>query len=157
MASPHPVARSRTYPVTLDDAFPVTLATPLPDLFNRRYGPIPPITAVDQEGPWATVGQKRTIHTADGGSVTEHLVTVDEPHAFTYELTDISGPLRPLVARVDGAWTFEPVGTGCRITWSWTIHPQSGAGALVLPVFGRLWQGYARRALDHLEEILLAA
>jgi hypothetical protein len=157
MASPHPVARSRTYPVTLDDAFPVTLATPLPDLFNRRYGPIPPITAVDQEGPWATVGQKRTIHTADGGSVTEHLVTVDEPHAFTYELTDIRGPLRPLVARVDGAWTFEPVGTGCRITWSWTIHPQSGAGALVLPVFGRLWQGYARRALDHLEEILLAA
>ena len=136
MASPHPVARSRTYPVTLDDAFPVTLATPLPDLFNRRYGPIPPITAVDQEGPWATVGQ---------------------PNAFTYELTDIRGPLRPLVARVDGAWTFEPVGTGCRITWSWTIHPQSGAGALVLPVFGRLWQGYARRALDHLEEILLAA
>lgn len=157
MARTRNVTRSRTYPVALADAFPVTLTTPLPELFNRRFGPIPPITATDQEGVWGTVGQVRKIHLADGGSVSERLTTVDEPDVFAYELTDLTGPLAVLVERVEGAWTFEAVGTGCRITWSWTIHPKSAAGALVLPVFARIWSGYARRTLDRLESILLAA
>lgn len=157
MARPLTVARSRTYPVALDRAFAVTLVTPLSELFNRRYGPIPPITSTDQDGEWGTVGQVRTIHMSDGGSVSERLVTVDEPNVFTYELTEIAGPLGPLVASVDGSWAFEAVGTGCQITWSWTIHATSKAASLALPVFGRIWQGYARRGLDHLEEILLAA
>ena len=157
MARPHTVTRSRTFPVALDQAFRITLVTPLAELFNRRFGPIPPITSTDQDGEWGTVGQVRTIHLSDGGSVSERLVTLDEPNVFTYELTEIAGPLGSLVDRVDGTWAFEAVGTGSRITWTWTIHPESGAAAFVLPVFGLVWQGYARQALDHLEEILLAA
>ena len=147
MASPLHVSRSRTYPVALDDAFARTLAWPLPELFDSRYGPIPPISAVDFDGDaWGTVGQARTIRTGDGGSMREELVAVDPPDRFAYEITRITGPMKPLVGRVEGEWAFEPVGTGCRITWSWTVHAASTASALGLPVFGRLWLGYARRA-----------
>lgn len=156
MPRSYPVARSRTYPVPLQEAFPRTLATPLPELFNRGFGPLRPVTGVDQEGLWTRVGQTRTVHTSDGGTATERLVTFNEPHSCTYELSNLTGTPRLLINRVEGAWRFESVGTGCRITWSWTIYPQSSASALVLPIFGRLWQGYARLTLDRLEQILLA-
>ena len=87
----------------------------------------------------------------------EELLSVDAPRSFSYELTEVEGPLKPLAVSVDGAWTFEPVGSGCRITWSWTIHPRSSAAGLVLPLLGRLWQGYPRQALDQLEALMLAA
>ena len=156
MSASHHVSRSRTFPVALQDAFPLTIAAPLPELFNRGFGPIPPVTGVDQEGPWTQVGQVRKVRTSDGATTTERLVTYDEPNSCTYELSDLTGPLRLLVSRVEGAWTFDSVGTGCRITWSWTLYPRSSATAPVLPIFGRIWQGYARLTLDRLEEILLA-
>ena len=158
MADPLHVSRSRTYPVALEEAYAKTLAWPLPELFDARYGPIPPITSVGFDGEaWGTVGQARTIHTADGGSMREQLVTVEPPDRFAYEITEVTGPMKALAARIEGEWAFEAVGTGCRITWSWVVHPANRAGAVGLPVFGRFWLGYARRTLDHLEELLLAA
>lgn len=63
--------------------------------------------------------------------------------------------MRPLAGTVDGQWSFEPVGTGTRITWSWTIHPASRAASYALPAFGRIWRGYARQALEEVERLLL--
>jgi len=41
---------------------------PLPTLFKRWYGPIPPIKEVrDQSGDWDTVGQSRRIFLTGGG------------------------------------------------------------------------------------------
>lgn len=157
MANPLHVSASRTFPVPADEAYAFTLPLPLEELFPMRYGPIPPITGTDQDGVWGTVGQARTIHTADGGSLRERLVDVQAPLRFAYEITDVTGPMKPLAGRIEGSWEFEAVGTGCRITWSWTIHAASSASALALPVFGAFWRPYARRALDHLEELLLAA
>ncbi|HRW36991.1 MAG: SRPBCC family protein [Acidimicrobiales bacterium] len=157
MASPLHVSCSRTYPVPADRAYELTVAWPLEELFHRRYGPIPPIVGTDQDGEWGTFGQVRTIHLADGGSMQERLTTVEPPHRFGYEITGVTGPMKPLAARIEGTWAFEEVGTGCRITWTWVIHPASSASGLVLPVFGRIWKGYARRALDHLEALLLGA
>lgn len=155
MAPPRTVSSSRSFPVALEEAFDRTLAWPLPELFPARYLAIPPIVRVDQEGPWLHVGQARTIHTSDGGSMREQLVEVDPPRSFSYELTELTGPMKPLVSRVQGTWAFAPLGTGTRISWSWTIHPRSSLGAAALPVFGWMWRGYAARALDHLEDLLL--
>ncbi len=155
MASPLHVSCSRTYPVPVDEAYERTITWPLEELFHARFGPIPPITGTDQDGLWGTVGQVRTIHLSDGGSMQERLVVVDPPNEFGYEITGITGPMKPLAARIEGTWAFEVVGSGSRITWSWTIHAKSSASALVLPAFGKIWKGYARRALDHLEELLL--
>lgn len=151
------MSRSRTYPVARDDAFTRMLPMPLEDVFDRRFGPLPPIVRVEQDGVWGTVGQVRTIHTGDGGEMREELTVLDAPHRFTYRLVPRGGPMRPLVDHVDGEWVFEPVGTGCRITWTWTVHPTSGAAGVALPVFRRFWAGYARRALDRLEDRLLAS
>ena len=156
MAAPLHVSACRTYPVAFDGAYERTITWPLEELFHRRFGPIPPIVRTDQDGVWGTVGQVRTIHLGDGGSMQERLTVADGPDVFGYEITGITGPMKPLAARIEGTWAFEPVGTGTRITWSWVIHPKSAASALVLPLFGKIWEAYARRALDHLETLLLA-
>ena len=156
MAASVELSQSRTYPFALEQAFAYTLPAPLPAIFSRWWGPLPPITDVDGPEPWGTVGEVRRIKTADGASMREELLTVDAPHRFTYRLTEVAGALKFLFASVDGSWTFESVGTGTRITWSWTIHPASDAASMVLPVVGLLWKGYARRALDRLDALMVA-
>ena len=157
MSTPLTVSRSRSYPINVDEAFAQTMSLPLELLFTKRYGPIPPIRSTTQEGDWKSVGQVRTVHLADGGSMREELKTVEPPREFTYQLTEVTGPMKPLATSIDGTWRFDPRGTGCQITWTWVIHPRSAVvGRLVLPVFARLWNAYARRALDHLEDLLVA-
>jgi hypothetical protein len=156
MSQPLVVEQSRAIPVVQDDAFHGTLAASLPTLFRRWYGPIPPIKAVrDQTGDWVTVGESRTLKLAGGGSVREELLRIDAPDSFGYQLSNIKGPLSALVGRVDGEWAFAPAGTGTNVTWRWTLHPRSVLAAPALPVFARLWRGYARRALEELSSQLV--
>lgn len=156
MAQPLVVEQSRAIPVGQEDAFRDMVPMPLPALFRRWYGPIPPIKEVlDQTGEWDAVGQSRTVVLAGGGSMREELTRMDPPRSFAYLLSDITGPLAPLVGRVEGEWIFEPVGTGTKVTWRWTIHPRSSLAAAALPVFGRLWRGYARQSLEELSNQLV--
>lgn len=150
------VEQSRDIPVGVDDAFHSTLLMPLPTLFRRWYGPIPPISRVlHQSGEWNNAGQSRTVVLTGGGTVREDLTHVDPPRKFGYTLSEIKGPLAPLVGLVDGEWQFEPAGTGTRVTWRWIIHPRSRLAAPALPVFGWLWRGYARQALEDLSARLV--
>jgi hypothetical protein len=155
MAEPVVMSCSRTYPLMVEAAFDAVLPMPLEDLFNRWYGPIPSIRATEGPTDWGTVGQTRTVLLSGGGSMRETLTRVDRPTAFGYTLTDVKGPMKPLAASVDGLWSFDPAGTGVRITWRWTVVPGSGLGSAVLPAFARVWQGYAQRALARIEEVLL--
>lgn len=148
--------QSRAIPVDVDTAFARTLPIPLPTIFCRWYGPIAPVRAVrDQTGDWAAVGQTRTVEQVGAGSMREELTVVDPPNSFGYTLTDIAGPLAPLVDHIDGRWLFEPVGTGTSVTWRWTVHPRSGLASAALPVFEALWRGYARQGLEQLSVELL--
>ncbi len=156
MADPLLLARSRTHPFGVEQAFAFTLAAPLPTIFDRWYGLLPPVSSVDGPEPWGTVGQARTIRTADGGTMREELLIVEPPRRFTYRLTEVTGALKVLVSSIDGSWSFEPVGTGTRIEWAWTIHPTSDLAARLVPAIGVLWRGYARRALDRLDERMVA-
>ena len=119
------LAQSRTYPVSVERAFDVVLPTPLPELFSRRYAALPPIREVrDQDGEWGTLGQTRTIVLADRGTMRETLTSVDRPHSFGYRISDITGPMKPLAASVDGLLdASSEAGTGVRITWAWTVRP----------------------------------
>lgn len=156
MSQPLAVEQSRTIPVEPSVAFAGTLPMPLPDLFRRWYGPIPPVKAVrDQTGDWDAAGQTRTVSLTGGGSMQERLTAVDAPHSFSYELSRVTGPMSPLAGHIDGEWRFEPAGTGTRVTWRWVIHPRSRWSAPALPVLGRLWRGYARQALEDLSEQLV--
>ena len=138
------------------DVFRDMVPMPLPQLFRRWYGPIPPINEMRvQTGDWDSVGQSRTVVLVGGGSMLEQLTQFDPPHSFGYTLSDIKGPLSPLVGRVDGVWIFEPIGSGTNVTWRWTIHPRSGLTAPLLPVFGKLWKGYARQSLEELSKQLV--
>jgi hypothetical protein len=157
MPAPYAVSSSRAVPVPIDEAYLHTLRLPLTEMFARRYLAIPRIVRVDQRDPgdWGTVGQRRTIHLADGGSMLETLARCDEPDAFGYEITGLHGALSLLVDRIEGTYAFVNAGTGTRVTWSWLLHPKGGRGATVMPVFGRMWAGYARQALEELERSLV--
>ena len=151
MANPVVVEQSRAIPVAPEDAFAKTLPIPLPVLFARWYGPIPPIKAVHgQVGEWAAVGQTRDVALVGGGGMRETLTSVEPPRSFGYTLNDVRGALAPLIDHVEGEWLFEPHGTGTKVTWRWTLHPRSALAAPVLPVFARIWRGYARQALETL-------
>lgn len=158
MVSPVTVEQSRAIPVVPQRAFEVTLPIPLTDIFSRRYGLLPPIKDVRrQDGPWGQVGQSRTVLTTDGGTMRERLIDVDAPRSFSYQLSDISGPLRPLVDTIDGRWEFVSRGTGTVITWRWTLHPSGQVAARIVPLIGLMWHGYARQALELLSERLLTS
>ena len=156
MAHPVVVEQSRAIPVAVSDAFAKTLPMPLPTLFHRWYGPIPPIKAVHgQTGDWSAVGQTRSIALTGGGGMRETLTRVDAPHAFGYTLTDVKGAMAPLIDHVEGLWKFDEHGTGTKVTWQWTLHPKSAFTAPALPVFARIWRGYANQALATLSDYLL--
>ncbi|HTM84858.1 MAG TPA: SRPBCC family protein [Mycobacterium sp.] len=151
----HTVEQSRVVPVSVEEAFDGTLPLPLPQLFRHWYGPIPPIKQVlGQTGEWQAVGQTRTVRLTGGGSMREELISVDRPRSFEYRLTDIKGPLAPLVHLVEGRWLFTPTGTSATVTWRWVIHPRSALATPAMPVLGWLWKGYARRALAQLAALL---
>src|SRR5688572_28157996 len=118
------LSQSRAVPIPVDEAFDRVLPHPLTEIFRRRRFAIPPIKEVrDQTGVWGTGGQTRTIVTADRGTVRETLTSNERPHRFGYTISEIRGPMKPLIAGADGLWTFEPVGTGTRITWTWEVTP----------------------------------
>ncbi|MFN8226764.1 MAG: SRPBCC family protein [Mycobacterium sp.] len=157
MPKPHGMACSRAIPVDPGTAMRRTLVLPLPALFSRRYGPMGPIRAVHEydSEPWGRPGQVRSIVQAGGTTLREELTQVDDPTMFAYTLTRITGPLAPLVDHIDGQWMFTPVGTGTKVMWFWTVHPRSELAGRLMPVFARIWQGFAGRALEQLSEELL--
>jgi hypothetical protein len=147
------LAESRTVALPVEEAFDAVLPMPLEEIFVRRYGPIPAIKGTRQQGTWGTPGQTRTIEMADPGTMEEQLVVVERPQRFGYRIGGVTGPMKLLVSRVDGTWSFDPDGAGTRITWAWEVHPTT-VGRLAMPLFGRLWHGYARQSLAHIESLL---
>ena len=149
------LSQSRAVPVQVEEAFDRVLPHPLPEIFRRRSIAIPPIKEVrDQVGQWGAVGETRTIVTTDGGTLRETLTSVDRPGSFGYTITPLSGPMKPLIASAIGRWSFDSAGTGTRITWAWEITPTT-VGRLLMPAFGAMWNDYARKALEQVEDILL--
>jgi hypothetical protein len=153
--SGHRVEASRIVSVEPDVAFDRLMNVRLTDVFNRRYAALPAVTDVtDQPDDWGFVGQTRTIVLADGGRLRETLTDVDRPHSFDYRLDGIEGPLRHFVHSIDGVWTITPQDGGSRIGWAWTFYPKASPARLTTSVIGRMWKGYADRALIELEASL---
>jgi hypothetical protein len=152
----HRVEASRLLAVEPTMAFDRLIAARLPEVFSRGYAAFPAIREVtDEPDDWGTVGQSRNILLADGGRVRETLTSVERPDSYAYVLDEIQGRLRPFVRSVDGVWTVTPEGTGARIGWTWTLHANRSPARLTTNVIGRMWKGYADRALIELETILM--
>lgn len=140
--------------VPVQAAYDVVLPVPLEEVLGARHLAIPGVARVEQDRPWGQeLGQRRTLRFTDGGSATEVLSVLEAPHRFGYRLTGLRGPMKLLIAGVDGLWSFAPDGTGTRITWSWDVRPTL-AGRLAMPVFGVMWRGAAARCFDRIGERL---
>jgi hypothetical protein len=159
MPQPLVVQQSLVIPVGVEKAFNGTLPAPIPVVFSNWHGPLPPVKRVEgQEGEWRAVGQTRVLKLADGSSMREEMTDVDSPRSFGYRITEMTGALALLIAKVEGAFLFEPVDvatdSATDVTWRWTVQPRSRLSALAMPVFAALWKGYARKALRALSEML---
>ena len=151
--------KSRTFPISVEAAYHPVLTVPLPRIFSHRYLAIAPIVdVIGQEGEWGSaVGQTRTIKLSDGGTMLETLTVIDQPNRFGYTISNVKGMMKPLVVAASGLWSFEPEGDGVRITWSWDVTPTKYLGRAAMPVFAKLWSGYANQAMDEIAKILSAS
>ena len=103
------------------------------------------------------MGQTRTIVLGDGGTILETLVVADRAAGdYRYRLSDITGPMKPLVRGVDGRFSFEPAGGGTTVTWSWNVHTTNAVTRLVMPLFNVFWQRAAGKAFARLGTRLTA-
>ncbi len=148
--------KSRTVPVGIEAAYHPVLTLPLPRIFGRRFWVIAPIVGVTgQEGEWGSaVGQTRTIKMSDGGNMLETLTVIDRPNQFSYTISNVKGVMKLLVAAAAGTWSFEPDGDGTCITWSWEVTPTKVIGRAAMPIFARLWSGFAGQAMEEIDKIL---
>lgn len=150
------VEQSRAYPCGVARAFDAVLPIALPQLFARRCGVLPAVSAIDHRtGGWDAPGDTRTLLLADRSTVREELLSVTRPEEFGYRLFEPTGPMRAVISGVDGRFGFTKAGTGVRVTWAWTIHPASRLAAPLMPAVERSWHLMARRMFDELETILV--
>ena len=148
---------SRVIPLPQQEAYDLVRARPLPDIFADRYLAIPPIKETrDEPTTWDTVGQSRTIVLADGGTLREELTSVEDGKSFGYVITEVTGPMKALVAQANGRWTFTPGGPGTKVTWSWEVQPNGFVGKAAMPVFAKMWKGSANKALARIEGLATA-
>ena len=144
MVAPYLLSSSTVVPVTPEVAQAGILDAPLPELFSSRSGPIPPIKeCTGQDGAWDTVGKTRTVVLADGGSNLETLAALEPGTDYRYRLSDFTGPMKGLVASVDGRFATVAEGSGTRVTWSWEMHATNPVARAMLPVLGFFWRRYA--------------
>jgi hypothetical protein len=158
MPTPTTVRQSQVIAAPIETVFETALSLPLPQLYRRRYGPMPPIVEVhEQQGPWDSPGQTRVIVTADGGSMREEMLSIDRPNRFSNRLTVLAGPFKPVVTTLEESWIFREVAGATEATWEWNLYPRFAAAGLLLPVIGRVWRGYARGVLEQLSEKVTGA
>lgn len=108
----------------------------------------------------ATSGARRWVRAASScrataPRLTETLTRLDPPHSFGYTIDAVGGPITALVGSAEGRWAFEPVGTGTRVTWSWQVEPANAVASVLMPVFGRMWDGFARQGFEQIEALLV--
>jgi hypothetical protein len=154
MARPLVVSQSKVMQVEAEQPFRLLPLLPLDVVYHRWYWVIPPIKRVIYtDGEWRQVGQRRTM-VLTGGSAVAEVIHVDPPHSFGYRLSEMRGLLAPLISHVEGRIDFFPVSAGTELNWQWTIYPRSAVASLPLSVFGRLWPGWALKALDYMADQL---
>ena len=139
------VSSTYTFATTPEHAYDVIVDAPLQEIFSHRSGPIPPVKDMRGSASWGKVGDTRTVVLADGSSNLETLVGASRPDDYRYELTEFTGPMKALVGKVEGQFSFEALGDRTVATWSWSIHPKNRVAGLGLPVLAFFWKGWAAK------------
>ncbi|MFT4049427.1 MAG: SRPBCC family protein [Solirubrobacterales bacterium] len=133
-----------------DQAWEAIVPCDLPTFFTGMKPAIPAISEVtDQAGDWDGAGQTRTIHLADGSSVSETIDEVDRPGVFRYTVGPFNGALDKLVEHAKGEFIFEDLGGGTSVRWTYDWKPRPGMRPVVI-VLAKFWSAYSRRVLTDL-------
>src|SRR5689334_14897473 len=94
--------------------------------FMKRYGPVPGVLSTEiLSGNWGEPGSKRLVHMDDGSTAMDHMLRVDAPHFFSYEVVNFTSMLRLLVDKVYGEWNLDEVGGKTFVKWTYQLQPKS--------------------------------
>ena len=76
------------------------------------------------------------------------------PKSFAYNLSEITGPLKLLVAGLRGEWAFTEESGGTRVTWLWDVEPKNVLTTPLVLVLRAFWKSYATKALASCEQMV---
>ena len=82
------------------------------------------------------------------------IIAMPDDNVPVIKSKQVNGAPPNFVHSIDGAWTMTAHSGGTRIGWAWTFHPKASPARLTTSVMGRMWMGYADRALTQLDALL---
>lgn len=115
------------------------------------WGPLPRVVSTsDQTGTWDTIGSRRTVHLADGSTVSERVTHYLRDEEFGYTVSQFTNPIRFLALQAKGVWLFAESTPGkTNIRWTYTYEAHNAfAAVLLMPIVKVFWKRYMQRAMD---------
>jgi len=139
------ITRHATIPGAPSAVFAAVVAEDVLPKVLTGYGPLPAVVGTsDRSGPWDVPGSRRTVHLADGSTLSEAVTEFVPTERFAYRVGDFTHPvLRALATEGRGQWRFAPVEGGTAVEWTYTFEARGAAAAVPLSgVVQWLWRGY---------------
>ena len=91
-------------------------------------------------------GSTRRVHSTDGATIDEEILSLERPHTQTYRLVSgLKPPFSWLVKDAGGHWQLRPEGSGTHVTWTFSFTPRSW---LTLPLIILFIKRPFRRAME---------
>ena len=93
----------------------------------KGYGMISGVSGVKMltNGEWGKPDAKRIVYMEDGNSAIDHILEVNKPHFFSYEIIQLTSVFKYLIKRVCGQWNFDEEGSNTKVSWTYSLEPKS--------------------------------
>jgi hypothetical protein len=133
------------------EAFNCIVPIDLTSIF-QGHGLLPAVKGTqNQTGAWDAVGQTRTVILSDGSSAQERLTGYEQPHYFSYTVSEFSGVFRYLTTAANGEWWFQsnPSEEVKQIKWRYALTTKSLLAEPILWLITHaLWRGYMQKVIQ---------
>ena len=118
--------------------------------FFGGFGPIPAVTQVEVLYDTPKKGEKRKVHSADGGIITEEIVDFSPPKEHRYRLIGgFAPPFSWMVFDAEGVWRLSEGDDGTWVVWDYSFGIRSWLLIwLTAPLVWIFFRGAMKKCLD---------
>ena len=118
--------------------------------FFDGYGLIPAVVRIELQYENPAIGERRLVHSSDGGIVTEEILAFVPQVEHRYRLIDgFAPPFSWMVSSAEGTWRIEDREDGVHVTWDYLFVVRSLLLVwLTAPVVWVFFRGAMQRCLD---------
>ena len=146
------VTQERLVPGRIEDIFDFVAAEDVLPKILTGYGLVPAVAFTsDVTGPWDQPGSDRTVHLADGSTVSEGVTHYQRASYFAYRVSNPSFSLKHLMVEARGQFWFEERDGGVQVKWTYTFIAKNRLAKLPLMLFvGTQWKGFMAVCMDNI-------